>query len=93
MDELYKARNIINDIDDKMAKLFEQRMQAVEKVIAYKMEHNLTIFDEKREKEVIEKNKEKVSNIYQEYYVNFLKQVMDISKQYQYKIMEEKKNG
>ena len=93
MDELYKARNIINDVDDKMAKLFEQRMQAVEKVIAYKMEHNLTIFDEKREKEVIEKNKEKVSNIYQEYYVNFLKQVMDISKQYQYKIMEEKKNG
>lgn len=93
MDELQEARNIINEIDDKMAKLFEERMQAVEKVIAYKMEHDLAIFDESREKEVIDKNMQKVSNIYQEYYVKFLKEMMDISKQYQQQIMEENKNG
>lgn len=93
MDELQEARNLINEIDDKMAKLFEERMQAVEKVIAYKMEHDLAIFDESREKEVIDKNMQKVSNIYQEYYVKFLKEMMDISKQYQQQIMEENKNG
>lgn len=93
MDELQEARNLINEIDDKMAKLFEERMQAVEKVIAYKMEHDLAIFDESREKEVIDKNMQKVSNIYQEYYVKFLKEMMDISKQYQQQIMEDNKNG
>lgn len=93
MDELQEARNLINEIDDKMAKLFEERMQAVEKVIAYKMEHGLAIFDESREKEVIDKNMQKVSNIYQEYYVKFLKEMMNISKQYQQQIMEENKNG
>ena len=93
MDELQEARNLINEIDDKMAKLFEERMQAVEKVIVYKMEHGLAIFDESREKEVIDKNMQKVSSIYQEYYVKFLKEMMDISKQYQQQIMEENKNG
>lgn len=93
MDELSKARAEINDIDDKIASLFEQRMRAVEKVIVYKLEHDMAIFDAKREQEVIAKNINKVTSRYQPYYVQYLQMMMDISKKYQKKIMEEKQNG
>ena len=33
MDELQKAREQINEIDEQMAELFQKRMQAVENVI------------------------------------------------------------
>ena len=37
MDQLQSARKKINEIDAQMAKLFEERMQTVEEVIAYKL--------------------------------------------------------
>ena len=72
-----------------MARLFEERMEASEQVALYKKEHALPIFDEKREKEVIEKNTAFLNNyIYKEYYVNFIQNTMDISKQYQSRLLE-----
>ena len=50
------ARKEINRIDSQMAELFVQRMQAVRSVAEYKMEHNMPILDEAREKEVIDRN-------------------------------------
>ena len=51
-----EARVKINEIDKEMVKLFEERMKAVLDVLEYKKQHNLPVFDEKREIELIEKN-------------------------------------
>lgn len=85
------ARENIDRIDKEIAKLFEERMRYVEEVIHYKIENNLEIFDEKREKIVIEKNKKLISDKkYEKYYVEFIKDVMKISKNYQRDILKNK---
>lgn len=84
MNKLDEARQKINKIDAEMAKLFENRMIAVEDVIKYKVEHGLPIFDSAREHEVILKNSKIIENDdIREYYINFLKETMNISKKYQ----------
>ena len=89
MSNLNDVRKKINEIDKEMARLFEERMEASEQVALYKKEHALPIFDEKREKEVIEKNTAFLNNdIYKEYYVKFIQNTMDISKQYQSRLLE-----
>ena len=49
MDKLTQARARINEIDAQIAPLFEERMRAVEDVIAYKLENGLPVFDAARE--------------------------------------------
>ncbi len=89
MNKLENARIEINKIDKEMAKLFEQRMKAVEDVIEYKIENNMDIFDSSREKEIIEKNTKLLENDkYSKYYVEFIENLMSISKKYQKKISE-----
>lgn len=84
MDDLKEIRKQINDIDEQMAKLFEKRMEASFKVAEYKKQYALPIYDSSREQQVIEKNIEYIKDEkIKDYYVNFLKNTMDISKQYQ----------
>lgn len=92
MKNLSETRNNINIIDRKIATLFEERMLLVEEVINYKIENNMEILDSGREKEVISKNLENIKNEkYQEYYIEFIKNMMDISKKYQREILEKRK--
>ena len=87
---LEKARNVINEADAQIAESFEKRMHAAEDVIAYKMENGLPIFDEAREKEVIERNLAKITDEkLKPYYEDMLIQLMRISKKYQKAILEE----
>ena len=89
MNELEKAREIINEVDASMASLWEKRMHAVEMVIQYKMDHQLPIFDGAREKEVIERNAMRIQDEHlRAYYVETLQMMMEISKKYQKEIME-----
>lgn len=84
MDRLSEARKKINEIDAQIAPLFEERMRAVEDVIAYKLEHDLPVFDAAREDIVIAKNSALIQNeVYLPYYKDFLRETMRISKQYQ----------
>ncbi len=89
MDRLNQARNVINICDENIAKMFEDRMHAVEDVVAYKKANNLPVLDAAREKEVIERN---LANIKDEklkpYYEDLLVQLMRISKEYQKDILE-----
>ncbi len=92
MTKLDEARKNINEIDEEIAQLFEKRMMAVEDVIAYKIENDLPIFDESREKEVIKRNVEKLNNKeLRPYYEEYLQMMMDISKKYQKDILNKKK--
>ena len=56
MSLLDDARKRINEVDAQMADLFEQRMQAVEDVIRYKVEHQMDVLDTGREKDVLKRN-------------------------------------
>ncbi len=89
MNELEQARKQINEIDKKMAELFEARMEATKLVASYKKAHALPIVDETRERTVVENNARMIKDpTIREYYVNFLKNNMALSKRYQTRLME-----
>ena len=84
MDNLQDARLKINEIDRKMAELFESRMQAAKAIAEYKKERGLQIYDAKREQALIEKNSAYINDYdIRSYYVKFLNDVLAVSKQYQ----------
>ena len=83
MNKLEEARIKINEADSMMTKIFEQRFMAVKKVLEYKKENGMAIFDPVREQEVIARNTALVSEELQPYYKEYLQMLMDISKKYQ----------
>ena len=84
MSLLDEARVKINEIDKKMISLFEERMKAVLDVLKYKKEHNLPVFDEKREIELIQKNLDLLQDeSLKEYYLIFFNGMLEASKKYQ----------
>lgn len=89
MTDLEVARDGINKIDEKMAELFESRMNFVAKVADYKKKNGMQVFDSSREKQVIERCVQYIKNVdLQPYYVRFIQNLMDISKNYQHKLLE-----
>lgn len=89
MSDLKKAREIINRVDKEMAVLFEQRMDAVKIVSDYKKENGIPVEDLGREAEMIVRNAELIENEeYREYYVNFLKNNIKLSKDLQYRLLD-----
>ena len=88
-DSLETARKEINEIDKAMAELFVRRMHAAESVADYKRARGLAILDEAREEEVIRRNSALIEeDEIREYYVNFLRDTMAISRAYQSRLME-----
>lgn len=88
MTDIEKARNVIDDIDGEIARLFEKRMAAVKIIAEYKSAHSLPVFDAEREKELIEKNVKRIENEnLKDYYLSFLTSVIDVSKKYQHSLI------
>ena len=88
MSLLDDARKRINAIDEEMAKLFEQRMQAVEDVIRYKQAHQMKVLDTSREQYVIEHNTAFIQREeYRDSYIEFISEMMAISRKYQRSII------
>ena len=84
---LDEARKIINEVDAQMAELFVRRMKAAELVYAHKKEFGLPILDQSRENQVIEKNSEYIEQEHlRGYYIDFIKNVMSVSRAYQYRM-------
>ena len=85
--KLEQARRIINEVDSEMAELFVKRMKAAELVYEHKKEYGLPILDEKREQEVIAKNSSLIEDdILKAYYMDYLKNLMSVSRAYQYRL-------
>ena len=85
--KLDEARQIINEVDSKMAELFVKRMRAAEMVYEYKKEFGLPILDQKREDAVIEKNSAMVEDeVLRGYYIDYIKHLMSVSRSYQYRM-------
>ena len=83
MNELNEARKEIDAIDFEMAKLYEKRLQAVQKVIQYKIEHSLPVLDAGREQEIMQRNEQWVQPAYRDSYKRFQTYVMEESKRFQ----------
>lgn len=89
MTELEKARLTINEVDKEMARLFEKRMDAAKVVAEYKKLHGMQITDAAREAEVVKRNSALIENEdYKSYYISFLQHNMDLSKNYQHRLLE-----
>ena len=89
MEALKQAREKINIIDREMAKLFEERMECAEAIAEYKKERGLAIYDKAREDEIVRRNSEYIADpVIREYYVNFLKSNMSVSRDYQSRLMQ-----
>ena len=85
--KLEEARKIINEVDSQMADLFLKRMRAVEMVSDYKKEVGLPILDREREEVVIEKNTALIDDkVIKGYYIDFIRNVMSVSRAYQYRM-------
>ena len=88
MKDIKDVRKEINQVDKDMAALFEKRMNLSKEIALYKKERSIAVYDEIRENEIINKNKEYIQDEeIRQYYVNFIKDTMDISKSYQEKIV------
>ena len=53
--KLSKYRQQINQIDMELLELLKKRFAVTEKVGYYKKQHNINVFDEKREQEILKK--------------------------------------
>ena len=88
MNELQEARGVIEGVDRQMAALFEQRMEAVRQVAAYKRDRGLPVLDEKQEEKVLERNCAYIGDeVIRQYYRKFMQDTMSVSRQYQERLL------
>ena len=77
-------RQEIDQIDDQIVKLLEERMHLVEDVVAYKKASGKAILDTKREEVIFEKVRNRVSNKkYEETIVETFSDILKRSRDYQ----------
>ncbi len=74
MSVLEECRKEIDQIDSKIIELYEKRMSVVKKVLEFKKENNMQVFDSSREASMLDKNLAKISN---EEYKKYYKSVLD----------------
>ena len=82
--DLGKIREKIDKLDSQLVELLEKRLEIVQEVAQFKKQTGKRIFDEEREKEVVQKNLKRVKNKELDHYIELiLKDIMDSSKKYQ----------
>ena len=82
--DLDSIRQEIDQIDDQIIKLLEERMHLVEDVVAYKKASGKAILDTKREEAIFEKVRNRVSNKkYEETIVETFSDILKRSRDYQ----------
>ncbi len=86
--DLNDYRQQINDIDDAMTKLFAERMQVAAQIAAYKKENGLPVLDSVREREKLQAVSDSLPEDLQDYGVSLYSLMMDLSRNYQNRILE-----
>ena len=82
--DLNSIRQEIDQIDDQIVKLLEERMHLVEEVVAYKKASGKPILDSKREEIIFEKVRNRVEDKrYQETIVATFSDILKRSREYQ----------
>ena len=88
MEILENCRDIIDQIDSEIIKLYEKRMDIVKEVIKYKIKNNIPILDSSREEKMLNKNLKKINNKeFENYYRFVLEGFLKASKEMQKEIL------
>lgn len=82
---LEELRNEIDEIDDKILKLFLERMEKASEVADFKKKNNLSTLQKGREREILKKVSEKSGDEMADYSRILFSTLMDLSKNYQNK--------
>jgi monofunctional chorismate mutase, gram positive-type, clade 2 len=84
MSDLNQYRDSIDNIDQQLMKLFEKRMHLAKEVVEFKKKQGLAIYQPEREKQVIEKNIERLQDSTLKIYAkDLLITLMELSKDFQ----------
>ena len=86
MENLDEIRVEISRINEAMLALFVKRMELSAKVAQYKKQNGLPTLDRKREEEILQKVADSTDDEYRQYALQFFKNLMDLSKDYQEKL-------
>ena len=87
--DLNEARKQIREADLQMRDLFLQRMEAAREIAAYKEERGLPVEDKEQEARILSELAPGVEDeTLRSYYLRFLQDTMDVSKQWQHRLME-----
>jgi chorismate mutase / prephenate dehydratase len=88
MTDLTELRNQIDAIDNQLRSLFVERLQLVKRIAAYKMEHDLPVYDASREAQIIERSLEAIEDeTIKDKYREVLETIMKTSKDLQKEIV------
>lgn len=87
------ARKEISQIDKQFAKLFKQRMDAAASIAAYKSKRGIPVVDDAQRERVFERARQNFaeaggSEELSAYYVRAIENIVELSEQYQYKLVE-----
>ena len=85
MEILVKYREEIDSIDKELIALFEKRMDIACLVAEYKKDHEMDIFHQDRELDILKKCISDLHNKnYEEYVIEYINKIMEISKKLQF---------
>lgn len=91
MEDLYKLRGQIDEIDQNIVSLYEKRMKISEQVAEYKIETGKKVFDRQREKEKLAALTALADNDFNRHGIaELFEQIMSISRKRQYQLLTEK---
>ncbi len=92
--DLVELREKIDEIDEQIVELYEQRMDIASQVADYKMETGKKVFDKERENEKLSKVRELAHNDFNKYGIQELfEQIMSMSRKLQYQKLTEQGNA
>jgi chorismate mutase/prephenate dehydratase len=81
--EITNFRELINGVDNKIVKLFEERLLLAKEIVDYKKANNLAIVDADRESEVVENAKSMVDSDMQAEVTLLIRAIISLSREYQ----------
>ena len=93
MEKLEIYRDLIDSIDNQIIELYVKRMEIVKEITRLKIDNNLPVLDQNREKIMLEKNLEKIKDDeFKKYYKSVLEGFLKASKEMQKDIIGRKIN-
>ncbi len=91
MEKLEICRDLIDSIDNQIIELYVKRMEIVKEITKFKIENDLPVLDQNREKIMLEKNLEKIKDDeFKKYYKDVLEGFLKASKEMQKDIIGKK---
>ncbi|MCO7176674.1 chorismate mutase [Sporolactobacillus kofuensis] len=88
MNEIQRYRQSIDSIDEQLSSLLNQRMVITRSIARYKTEHDCSVLDSQREKEILKKARQRcTTEELTPYHESFFTHVLALSRQYQQSIV------